>query len=95
MIEEPIRIKQPKPGEILGIVESKLGGNKLRVRCQDEKIRLCRIPGRIRKKIWIKEGDVILIKPWDIQGDQKADVLYRYTYTQVSWLRKRGILKID
>lgn len=95
MFDEPIRIRQPRQGETLGIIESMLGSNKLRVRCQDDKIRLCRIPGKLRKHLWMREGDVVLVKPWDIQTDIKGDILTRYTQTQVSVLRRKGLLKMD
>jgi len=59
--DEPIRVKMPRQGEVLGIVEAMLGANKLRVRCQDDKMRLCRIPGKLRKSMWIKENDFVLV----------------------------------
>ena len=93
--EEITKIRIPRQGEVLGIVESMLGANKLRVRCQDDKIRLCRIPGKLRKKLWMREGDVVLVKPWSIKGDESGDILTRYTQTQVSWLRRKNILRMD
>ena len=95
MFEEPIRIRMPRHGEILGVVEAMLGANKMRVRCQDEKMRICRIPGRLRKSVWIKENDVVLVKPWSIQGDRSGDIEFRYTHTQAAVLRKRGILSME
>ncbi len=92
---EPFRIRTPRGKELLGAVEALLGSNKVRVRCQDNRIRLCRIPGKMRKKIWMREGDIVLIEPWSIQGDEKGDILMKYNPTQASWLRKKGILTID
>ena len=92
---EPVRIKTPRQGEIFGVIESMLGTNKLRVRCQDNKIRLCRIPGKLRKLLWMREGDIVLVKPWDIQGDTRGDIITRYTQTQVSLLKRKGLLKMD
>ncbi|HLG29339.1 MAG TPA: translation initiation factor eIF-1A [Candidatus Brocadiales bacterium] len=89
------RVRVPRGKEILGIIESMLGANKMRVRCQDNKIRICRIPGRLRKRIWMREGDTVLIEPWSIQGDKSADIVYKYNPTQASWLRRKGILKIE
>jgi len=92
---EFIRVRTPRHGEVLGMVESMLGANKLRIRCQDDKIRICRIPGRLRKRLWMKEGDVVIVKIWDIQGEKFGDVIWKYTPTQVMWLRRRGILKLE
>ena len=88
------RVRTPRQGETLGVVEGMLGANKLRVRCQDDKLRICRIPGRLRKRVWVNEGDIILVKIWDIQGDKFGDVAWKYTPTQVLWLKKRKILTL-
>jgi len=91
--EEIARIRIPKEGELLGIVELMLGSDKLRVQCDDEKERIVRIPGKLRKRVWIRVGDLILIKPWKVMSDRRADVIWRYTRTQARWLEKKGYLK--
>jgi translation initiation factor 1A len=93
--DQDFRVRKPKQNEVLGIVDAMLGTNKLRVVCQDDKIRTCRIPGRMRKRIWIREGDVVLVEPWQIQGDKSGDIILKYTDTQVGWLRRKGILKMN
>jgi translation initiation factor 1A len=92
--EEFTRIRLPKKSdnEILGIVESLLGANKLRVRCMDGVTRLGRIPGKMRKRVWVREGDVIIVIPWSFQNE-KADVIWKYTGPQVNWLERKGFLK--
>ena len=92
---EEIRVRTPRSGEVLGLVDTMLGANKLRIRCQDDRIRICRIPGKMRKRIWIKEGDVVLVKPWSIQGDKSGDVIWKYNPTEASWLRRRKILTVE
>ena len=93
--EEEVRVRIPRGREILGTVEAMLGANKLKVRCQDGKIRTCRIPGKMRKRVWIKENDTVIIEPWSIQGDKSGDIKWRYTQTEASALRRKGILKIE
>jgi len=68
-----------------------LGANRLKVRCMDGKVRLARIPGKMKKRIWICEGDVVIVVPWSFQ-DEKADVVWKYTSPQVSWLQRKGYL---
>jgi len=91
----PLRVRIPRGNEVLGVVEAMLGSNKLRVRCQDNRIRLCRIPGRLRKRVWMEEGDIVLVEPWSIQGDKSGDILMKYNPTQTSWLRRKGILTLE
>ena len=88
-----VRIPQKSANEILGTVESLLGANKLRVRCMDGVVRLTRIPGKIKKRMWIREGDVIIIVPWSFQNE-KADIIWKYTSPQANWLERKGFLKI-
>lgn len=95
MEEQQIRVKTPRGREMLGVVESLLGSNKMMVRCQDDKMRICRIPGKMRKRIWIKERDVIILEPWTIQSDERGDVVWKYSPTDASWLRRNGLLKMD
>ena len=92
--EEISRTRIPKQGELLGIVELMLGSDKLRVQCDDGKERIVRIPGKLRKKVWIRVNDLILIQPWKVMSDRRADVIWRYTQTQARWLQKKGYLKI-
>ncbi|MFZ2411670.1 MAG: translation initiation factor eIF-1A [Candidatus Methanoperedens sp.] len=87
-----VRIPQKNANEILGTVESLLGANKLRVRCMDGIVRLTRIPGKMKKRIWIREGDVIILVPWSFQNE-KADIIWKYSAPQVNWLERKGFLK--
>lgn len=88
-----VRIPQKSANEILGTVESLLGANKLRVRCMDGIVRLTRIPGKMKKRLWIREGDIIIVVPWSFQNE-KADIIWRYSPPQVNWLERKGFLKI-
>jgi translation initiation factor 1A len=83
----------PREGEIFGVVRELLGGSRLNVECADGTLRLCRIPGRIRMKLWMRPGDIVLIVPWTVESDEKGDIAYRYTRQQVEQLQRRGILK--
>ena len=52
---EIIRVRMPRRGQVLGEVEQLLGDRRMSVKCTDGHTRLCRIPGKIRRRIWIKE----------------------------------------
>jgi len=93
--EEPARISRaplPKQGEIIGIIEQRLGGNKMSVNCLDGKNRNCRVPGRLRRKLWLRPDDVVIIQPWELD-DKKGDVLFKYRPNQIAWLKQQGHLK--
>ena len=56
-----------------------LGNGRLEAMCFDGVKRLCHIRGKLRKKVWINQGDIILIGLRDYQ-DAKADVILKYTF---------------
>lgn len=87
------RIRVPKGQEILGQVEMMLGGDKLRVRCNDGNVRICRIPGKLRKRVWIRVNDFVLVEPWESQAKERGDVVFRYTPTQANWMRRKNFIK--
>lgn len=89
---QEFRVRLPREGEIFGKVVQLHGGKHLMIKCADQKMRMCRIPGKL-KKIWVREDDYVLIKPWPIEGDKKGDIVWRYRQVEVEWLNKNGYLK--
>jgi translation initiation factor 1A len=80
----------PEEGQLLGVVTQMLGYDRLMVRCADGHDRVCRIRGKMKRRVWIKVGDVVLVAPWDFQVDSRGDILWRYTESQANWLRTQG-----
>jgi len=91
--EDIKRTPLPRGKQILGICEQRVGGSRMKVRCLDGKLRICRIPGRLKRKLWIRERDILLIEPWELGGDEKGDVVFKYKPVQVKVLREKGVLK--
>ncbi len=89
---EFVRVKLPRGKEVLGIIEQRVGGIRMIVKCINGKTRNCRVPGRLKRRLWLREGDIVIIEPWEFD-DEKGDVLFKYNPTQVEWLRKKGYLK--
>ena len=87
------RLRIPREGEILGVVERRLGASRMEVRCLDGHTRICRIPGRLKRYLWVREGDIVIVEPWEHGGDEKADVVYKYNKTQAAHLEKKGYLR--
>ncbi|MBI4140517.1 translation initiation factor IF-1A, partial [Candidatus Woesearchaeota archaeon] len=71
----------------------RVGGSRMKVKCMDGKVRICRIPGRLKRKLWVRDGDVLLIEPWELSGDEKGDVIFKYKSIQVDVLKNKGFLK--
>lgn len=86
-----MRLPQLRGGEIFGIADQLLGASRIKVMCADGKSRLGRIPGKLKKRMWIREGDLLVVKPWDFQ-DAKCNILHRYTKTEASYLSRRGAI---
>lgn len=84
----------PAKTDVLGVAIKMLGYDRILVKCQDGHERLCRIRGKMKRRVWIREGDIVLVSPWDFQSDQKGDLIWRYTKAQAEMLRKRGFLTI-
>ena len=89
----PIRVLMPniKINEMFAIADNILGGRRVSVICADGKTRMARIPGTLRRRQWVREGDLIIVWPWDFQ-DSKADVKHRYSKTQAIYLSRKGVL---
>ena len=89
---ESARLRMPRGREVIGILDQRVGGSRMKVRCMDGKVRMCRIPGKLKRKLWTREGDVLLIEPWEFGGDDKGYVVFKYRPNQVAALKSKGIL---
>ncbi len=92
--EELEEMMEPGPGDVYGVVVKLLGYDRALVKCQDGHERLCRIRGKLKRRIWIRPGDVVLVSPWDFQRERRGDIIWRYTKNQAEWLRREGKLTI-
>jgi len=87
------RVRLPRGKEVLGIVETRLGYGKSRVICADGKTRICRVPGGLKRELWVRPDNIVMVLPWEFEGDKKGDIIYRYTDNQAQWLKRNGHLK--
>ncbi|MCD6537969.1 translation initiation factor eIF-1A [Candidatus Bathyarchaeota archaeon] len=84
----------PESTDVFGVALKLLGNDRVLVRCQDGYERVCRIRGKMKRRVWIRVGDVVLVSPWDFQFKTRGDIIWRYTKGQVEYLRKQGLLKL-
>ena len=94
-MEEIVRVKLPEGKQVLGIIEQAVGAARFRVLCTDGKLRLCRIPAGLRKRVSVRVGDAVIVDPWKLQGDERGDIIWRYTKTQKQWLINKGHLSVE
>ena len=92
--QQVTRVKLPRGKEVIGIIEQRLGGNKMMVNCLDGKSRNCRVPGRLKRALWLRPEDVVIIEPWELD-DSRGDVIFKYRPNQVAWLRKNKHLETE
>jgi len=86
------RAKLPRGKEVIGIIEQRFGGNKMMISCLDGKNRNCRVPGRLKRRLWLRPGDVVIIEPWELDNE-RGDILFKYRPNEVTWLKKNGYLE--
>src|SRR3989338_2000775 len=87
----PTRARMPRKGQLIGIVLQRLGGKRMSVKTTDKKIRNCRVPGKFKRKFWLRPGNIVLIQPWP-DNDDKGDVVYQYRPNEISQLKRKGFL---
>lgn len=68
-----------------------LGNGRLEAMCFDGVKRLGLIRGKLRKKIWINNGDIILVSLREYQ-DEKGDVILKYSADEARSLKAYGEL---
>ena len=82
----------PQEGELLGRVIKLVGGDNIIVKCTDGKVRTCRIRGKIKRRMWIRDNDLVLIAPWDFKSD-RADIIWRYIAAHAEKMKADGLLQ--
>jgi len=82
-------LRMPEGDQVFAVVTDMQGYGRVRLRCADGKERMGRIPGRMRKRVWIRKDDVVLVDPWDWE-DSKADIVWRFDKGDAEQLREEG-----
>lgn len=90
--EGRLRLPKKDEGELFALATQRMGGDQIKCLCADGQERSCRIPGKLRKKVWVREGDVVIIRLWEFQKS-KADIVWRYLGFQTERLKREGRLE--
>ena len=87
--------KLAEEGELYGRVIKLLGSDQVLVKCADDVTRRGRIRGKLKRRIWIRDNDIVIIAPWDFKADERGDIIWRFTLPQVDWLKDNGHIAKD
>ncbi len=90
--DELAQMEKPGPGDVYGVISKLLGYDRVLVECSDGKRRMTRIRGQLKRRIWMREGDLVLVSPWDFQRDSRGDIFWRFTRNQALALAEQGAI---
>merc|ERR1712232_466419 len=86
-IKRELELKEE--GQEYAQVTKIVGQSRAQCKCFDGKERLCHIRGKMRKKVWIGVGDIVLLGLRDFQ-DEKADIIHKYKPEEARRLKAQG-----
>jgi translation initiation factor 1A len=90
--EQKVRVRFPRDGQFIGLIDQRVGGSRMLVKCSDGKTRNCKVPGRLRRGMWLREGDYVIVEPWEFD-DSKGSIMFKYTPAAISQLKQKGKLE--
>ncbi len=88
-------IRLPEEGELFGRVLKMLGGENVMIKCDDNVTRRGRIRGKLKRRVWIRDNDIVIIAPWDFKENERGDIVWRFTLPQVEWLKDNNHIAKD
>ena len=88
-------IRLPEEGELFGRVLKMLGGENVMIKCDDNLTRRGRIRGKLKRRVWIRDNDIVIIAPWDFKEQERGDIVWRFTLPQVEWLKENNHIARD
>ena len=56
-------IRLPEEGELFGRVLKMMGGENVMIKCDDNVTRRGRIRGKLKRRVWIRDNDIVIIAP--------------------------------
>ena len=84
------RARTPRGEQLYAVVREMSGGSRMLAMCEDGNMRMIRIGGKFKKRMWCRPQDLIIVQPWVVQSEAKADLVYRYLPAERNWLARHG-----
>ena len=89
--EKQLIYKDPKEDQEYGRIINACGNGRFQVYCFDGKERMGVIAGRMRKRVWVNNDDIVLISRWEFLTDSdKCSIVHKYDSDEVSKLQKEN-----
>ena len=61
-----------------------LGSDQVLVKCTND-ITKRRIRGKLKRRIWIRDNDVVILDPCDFKQTEHGDIIWRFTLPRIGW----------
>ena len=85
--ETKLIYKNSKENEEYAKIKQKLGNGRFNLECIDGKNRIGIIAGKLRKRLWIDIGDIVLISLWEFStNSDKCSIIHKYLPDDVNKL---------
>lgn len=81
-------------GQEYAIITKMLGNGHCECKCFDDVVRLGNIRGKLRKRVWLSVGDVVLCGLREYQ-DEKVDIIHKYNADEVLNLKTMGEIPLE
>jgi translation initiation factor 1A len=79
----------PQQSELPGHIVKAIGGDNIIVNCPVGKVMTCRIGGKIKRRMWIRENDLVLVAPWNFPPG-RVDIIWQYIAAHADKLEQDG-----
>uniref|UniRef100_A0A7S2WRV7 Eukaryotic translation initiation factor 4C n=1 Tax=Rhizochromulina marina TaxID=1034831 RepID=A0A7S2WRV7_9STRA len=89
--ESKRQLEFKEPGQEYSQVVRMLGNGRCECYCFDGQTRLGHIRGKMRKKVWVSAGDIVLVGLREFQDD-KVDIIHKYNADEARNLKTYGEL---
>jgi translation initiation factor 1A len=85
---------EQQEGQQIARVIRPLGNRNMTCYCNDNKIRICHVRGKMRGRVFVEKGDMVLISLREFEigaskTDVGGDIIAKYPYESLSRLRKQ------
>jgi len=76
-------------------VLSRVGGSRIEVECTDGKVRSAIIPGKMKRRVWMNPGDILLVNIGGTGNDNTCYIDKKYWPKEVAVLRQKGLINFE